>query len=141
MFSEFKGSHRPSMDIRVDPNRMVVETLSERKRLSGKHLAVTCRETPLRLEMGEQVLDIYPDPLVTEPPAGSTRVSARSNTALATSDASARVGRGDVIMLSNICVAMTTGLPAARAMRVMRFCSPGTRSTGISTPCFPRAPT
>ena len=34
---------------------------------------------------------------------------------------------------------MTTGLPARRAMRVICFCSPGTFSTGISTPRSPRA--
>ena len=42
-------------------------------------------------------------------------------------------------MLSSICVATITGLPAARAMRVICFCSPGTFSTGISTPRSPRA--
>ena len=38
--------------------------------------------------------------------------SAPSNTALATSVHSARVGRGFLIMLSNIWVATMTGLPA-----------------------------
>ena len=42
-------------------------------------------------------------------------------------------------MLSSICVATTTGLPAARALPTICFCSPGTRSTGISTPRSPRA--
>ena len=71
--------------------------------------------------------------------AESITASAPSNTAVATSDTSARVGTGAVIMDSSICVATTTGLPSLRAMRVMRFCSPGTFSSGISTPRSPRA--
>ena len=56
------------------------------------------------------------------PPPGSRRprsrrractASARSKIALATSLASARVGRGAVVIESSICVATTTGLPAA----------------------------
>ena len=65
--------------------------------------------------------------------------SAPSKTAVATSDTSARVGTGAVIMLSSICVATTTGLPIRRPRRVMRFCTPGTASSGISTPRSPRA--
>ena len=42
-------------------------------------------------------------------------------------------------MLSSIWVATTTGLPALRAARVICFCRPGTRSSGISTPRSPRA--
>ncbi|KAJ0825479.1 hypothetical protein HanRHA438_Chr17g0803661 [Helianthus annuus] len=38
--------------------------------------------------------------------------SVPSRTAFATSVASARVGRGDLIMDSSICVAVTTGFPA-----------------------------
>ena len=65
--------------------------------------------------------------------------SAPSNTAVATSDTSARVGTGEVIIDSSICVATTTGLPSLRAMRVSVFWMPGTRSSGISTPRSPRA--
>ena len=65
--------------------------------------------------------------------------SAPSNTAVATSETSARVGTGELVMLSSICVATTTGLPAARALPVICFCRIGTRSTGISTPRSPRA--
>ncbi len=65
--------------------------------------------------------------------------SAPSNTALATSDTSARVGTGAVIIDSSIWVATTTGLPKRRAIRTMLFCTPGTRSSGISTPRSPRA--
>ena len=71
--------------------------------------------------------------------ADSMTASAPSNTAWATSDTSARVGTGDEIIDSSICVATTTGLPWRRDMRVMRFCSPGTFSSGISTPRSPRA--
>ena len=45
--------------------------------------------------------------------ADSMTASAPSKTAVATSDTSARVGTGAVIMLSSICVATTTGLPSA----------------------------
>ena len=41
-----------------------------------------------------------------------------SKIAVATSDTSARVGTGAVIIDSSICVATTTGLPARRAVRV-----------------------
>src|SRR5918996_1531335 len=47
--------------------------------------------------------------------ADSMRASAPSYTAVATSDASARVGAGLRIMDSSIWVATTTGLPARRA--------------------------
>ena len=65
--------------------------------------------------------------------------SAPSKIAVDTSDTSARVGTGLVIMDSSICVATTTGLPARLADRVICFCSPGTFSSGISTPRSPRA--
>ena len=71
--------------------------------------------------------------------ADSITASAPSNTAVATSETSARVGTGVVIIDSSICVATTTGLPSLRAMRMIVFCKPGTRSTGISTPRSPRA--
>ena len=71
--------------------------------------------------------------------ADSMTASAPSNTAVATSDASARVGAGALIMLSSICVATTTGIPRSRAARTMRFCASGTSSGGSSTPKSPRA--
>ena len=43
----------------------------------------------------------------------SITASVPSSTAFATSDASARVGRGLRIIESSICVAVTTGIPAA----------------------------
>ena len=52
--------------------------------------------------------------------------SAPSNTAIDTSETSARVGTGEVIIDSSIWVATTTGLPKRRAMRIIRFCRPGT---------------
>ena len=42
-------------------------------------------------------------------------------------------------MDSSICVATITGLPKRRALRMMRFWMPGTRSAGNSTPRSPRA--
>ncbi len=58
--------------------------------------------------------------------ADSITASAPSNTAVATSETSARVGTGVVIIDSSIWVAMTTGLPRRRARRVIVFCRPGT---------------
>ena len=46
--------------------------------------------------------------------------------AVATSDTSARVGTGDSIIDSSICVATITGLAAARAPRIRRFWIGGT---------------
>ena len=71
--------------------------------------------------------------------ADSITASAPSKMAVATSDTSARVGTGLLIIDSSICVATTTGLPARRAARVIDFWMPGTRSSGISTPRSPRA--
>ncbi len=71
--------------------------------------------------------------------ADSITASAPSKIAVATSETSARVGTGLVIIDSSIWVATTTGLPARRAARVICFCMPGTFSSGISTPRSPRA--
>src|ERR1700674_2799660 len=51
----------------------------------------------------------------------SMTASAPSKIAVATSDTSARVGTGLVIMDSSIWVATTTGLPARRDSRVICF--------------------
>ena len=59
--------------------------------------------------------------------------------AVATSEASARVGTGLSIMDSSICVATITGLPARRQPRTARFWIAGTCSAGSSTPRSPRA--
>ncbi len=65
--------------------------------------------------------------------------SAPSSTALAQSEASARVGRGRVIIESSTWVATITGLAARRARWTARFCTIGTCSSGSSTPRSPRA--
>jgi hypothetical protein len=59
--------------------------------------------------------------------------------AFATSLASARVGRGLLIIDSSICVAVMTGRPSRLASEMMRFCASGTSSNGSSTPRSPRA--
>jgi len=59
--------------------------------------------------------------------------------ALATSEASARVGRGFSVMDSSICVAVITGRRNSRARLIIVFCTTGTRSGFISTPRSPRA--
>ncbi len=56
----------------------------------------------------------------------SIRASAPSKTALATSEDSARVGRGRSIIDSSIWVATMTGLPSRRPASMIRFCSTGT---------------
>ena len=62
-----------------------------------------------------------------------------SNTALATSETSARVGRGLRIMESSIWVAVMTGLPAMVVALIIFFWRMGTSWAGISTPRSPRA--
>ena len=62
-----------------------------------------------------------------------------SSTALATSDTSARVGTGDSIIDSIICVAVIVTLLSSLAMRIMRFCSAGTAASPTSTARSPRA--
>mmetsp|Transcript_22756 Transcript_22756/g.54077 ORF Transcript_22756/g.54077 Transcript_22756/m.54077 type:complete len:219 (-) Transcript_22756:398-1054(-) len=69
----------------------------------------------------------------------SMTASAPSSTALATSEHSARVGRGLLIIDSSICVATTHGLPACRHLLIIIFCSRKTFSGGISMPRSPRA--
>ena len=65
--------------------------------------------------------------------------SAPSRIALAQSEASARVGRGFLIMESMTWVATMTGFAAIRASSIARFWTSGTASRGISTPRSPRA--
>ena len=48
--------------------------------------------------------------------------SAPSRTAFVTSATSARVGRGFFCILSSICVATTTGFPAATHLATISFC-------------------
>ena len=69
----------------------------------------------------------------------SIRASAPSSTALAASEASARVGRLFSIIDSSTWVATMTGLARRRAISHARFCTSGTSSSGISTPRSPRA--
>ena len=65
--------------------------------------------------------------------------SAPSKTALATSLASARVGRGEPIIDSSIWVATIDGTPRSSARRTSCFWTIGTSSYGSSTPRSPRA--
>ena len=69
----------------------------------------------------------------------SITASAPSRIALATSEASARLGREFSIIDSSICVATITGLPASRHIWIAPFCTIGTSSRGSSTPRSPRA--
>ena len=65
--------------------------------------------------------------------------SVPSRTALATSVASARVGRGAPVMDSSIWVAVMTNLPASLQRLIMRFCARKICSMRISIPRSPRA--
>lgn len=69
----------------------------------------------------------------------SITASVPSMTALATSEASARVGRALSIIESSIWVATMTGLALRLASFTARFWTIGTCSRGISTPRSPRA--
>ena len=69
----------------------------------------------------------------------SMTASVPSRMALATSDASARVGRGLEIMDSSIWVAVITRSPRRLAASMICFWSIGTVSGLISTPRSPRA--
>ncbi|MEZ4428382.1 MAG: hypothetical protein R3A51_11920 [Nannocystaceae bacterium] len=58
---------------------------------------------------------------------------------MATSDDSARVGRGLRIIESSICVAVIASLPRLLAASIAHFWITGTTSRPISTPRSPRA--
>ena len=60
----------------------------------------------------------------------SISASVPSITALATSFTSARVGSGDRVIDSSICVAVITGLPDMLANRMISFWMSGTRRAG-----------
>ena len=55
------------------------------------------------------------------------------------SDASARVGSGELIIDSSIWVAVITGFPRSSAWWMIRFWRSGTSAAPISTPRSPRA--
>ena len=69
----------------------------------------------------------------------SITASVPSNTALATSNTSARVGVGAVIIDSIICVAVITTLLALLAASISCFCTATKLASPISTPRSPRA--
>ena len=75
---------------------------------------------------------------VADSPESMTQ-SVPSRIALATSVASARVGRRLVVMDSSICVAVMTGLPARLALPISCFCRIAISSIGTSTPRSPLA--
>lgn len=61
------------MEFRFDPMRSILQPLTGRTRLSGKPLTIACDGHPMRVEMGEQTLEIYPDrPLCGAPDGGET---------------------------------------------------------------------
>ena len=69
----------------------------------------------------------------------SITVEEPSNTALATSEASARVGLGAWTIDSSIWVAVMTGRPTAMQRRMISFWRCGSSSIGNSAPRSPRA--
>ncbi len=92
-------------------------------------------ETMMRAIVSTTVMGCSPTLVSPE----SITASAPSSTALATSEASARVGAGLVIIDSSIWVATMTGLALRRALSMICFCRNGTSSSGHSTPRSPRA--
>ena len=96
-------------------------------------VASASRTTPLIVRIaasGHRPLAISPE---------SITASAPSVTALATSETSARVGRGLVTMDSSICVAQITGFPSRLHFAIMSFCATKTLGAGISMPRSPLA--
>ena len=85
------------------------------------------------------VLTVSTGYLPTEVSPESITASVPSSTALATSEASARVGREFSIIESSIWVATMTGFAFSRHSCTARFCTSGTWSSGSSTPRSPRA--
>jgi hypothetical protein len=71
--------------------------------------------------------------------ADSITASVPSSTALATSETSARVGTGERIIDSIICVAVMVSLFLSRARRIIFFCRAGTAASPTSTARSPRA--
>ncbi len=71
--------------------------------------------------------------------ADSITASVPSKIALATSEASARVGLGLSRIESSIWVAVITGVRVSEHRRMIRFCHTGTSSGATSTPKSPRA--
>ena len=71
--------------------------------------------------------------------AESMTASEPSKIALATSEASARVGRELAVIDSSICVAVMAKRPISLALARICFCAIGTASGGSSTPRSPRA--
>ncbi len=69
----------------------------------------------------------------------SITASVPSKIALATSEASARVGLGFSIIDSSICVAVITGFPILLHSLIIFFCKIGISSGGYSTPRSPLA--
>ena len=69
----------------------------------------------------------------------SMSASVPSSTALATSFTSARVGSGERVIDSSICVAVMTGFPAMLQNRMISFWISGTRRAGTWMPRSPRA--
>ena len=92
--------------------------------------AITVSTMVARASMGYLPEAVSPESMTQEVP---------SNTALATSDTSARVGRGLRIMESSIWVAVMTGRPARVPALIIFFWRMGTSWAGISTPRSPRA--
>ena len=89
-----------------------------------------CAPSSRRRSAGSWPIAVSPD---------SITASVPSNTALATSLTSARVGAGASIIDSSIWVAVMTGVPTSTQWRMICFCRWGTSSSGQSMPRSPRA--
>ena len=100
-------------------------------------LMLGCFSAPIQTSLMALTVSRGKSPAAVSP--DNITASVPSNTALATSITSARVGIGALIIDSIICVAVITTLFKRRAVRIMFFCTPTNRASPISTPKSPRA--
>mmetsp|Transcript_7613 Transcript_7613/g.18859 ORF Transcript_7613/g.18859 Transcript_7613/m.18859 type:complete len:228 (+) Transcript_7613:128-811(+) len=108
---------------------------------AGAHAATSC--CVMACSASSQILRIVATVSTGKSPIAdsplSITASVPSSTAFATSQASARVGKGLSSMDASISVAVTTNLPAALVFLIIIFCAIQIFSMGISIPKSPRA--
>lgn len=90
----------------------------------SKWSQINHRKATKRSQVGNDIVTEWSQSIVVvtiRPHYGHKVVTYESKMAVAQSEASARVGVGFSIILSIICVAMTTGLPSSLQVSTMRF--------------------
>ena len=117
----------------------IASVMSERSKRLMLNASCSCNSFSVRTQIAAIVLTASSGKSPAAVSPESITASVPSKIALATSPASARVGRGLRCIESNIWVAVTTGLPAWLHFLMMYFWTIGTSWVGISTPKSPRA--